>query len=254
MKPPIVFRRSWLDATVVAVSAVLAGAGLPIGLAAAQEKPPGFVALADVDPTIVQDMRYATAVNFTGAKVPGYETGACSLTRATAAALARVQKDLLVAGLSLKVYDCFRPQVATDAFVAWAAVGNPAGSGTGDATPNRYYPRVPRSRLIAAGYISAQSNHTKGTTVDLTLVRKPLPDGSSIEPSVPAQQDCGAPPDGSVDMGTGYDCLDPRSHQGAPGITGEQNRWRRKLASIMQRHGFRGYFREWWHFTYERDR
>lgn len=224
------------------------------GSAVAQERPAGFVALADVDPTILQDIRYATANNFTGAKVPGYETGSCSLTRNTAAALARVQREVLAEGLSLKVYDCYRPQVATNAFVVWAAGEGVGGPGASTEKPNRYYPRVQRNRLIVSGYISAQSNHTKGTTVDLTLIHQSHPDGVATEPPLPLEHECGAPSDGSVDMGTGYDCLDAKSHLGAAGVTAAQQRWRRKLAAVMLRHGFRGYFREWWHFTYERDR
>ena len=226
------------------LAAALAAWGVALP-AHAQEKPPGFVALADIDPTIVQDLRYATANNFTGARVPGYTTGACSLTRQTALALARVQKDLAAEALSLKVYDCYRPVAATNAFVEWAR-----GPDSQDAL-KRYHPRLARGSLIPLGYISADSNHTKGTTVDLTLVAeisKGIATGNGA-PSAPLDFDCGAEPDGTVDMGTGYDCLDPKSHQGAAGLNPEQLRWRRKLAAAMARRGFRGYVREWWHFT-----
>ena len=56
--------------------------------------PPGFVYLRDVDSSIAQDMRYATADNFTGRPLPGYGAAECVLRREAAEALKRVQADL----------------------------------------------------------------------------------------------------------------------------------------------------------------
>lgn len=120
----------------------------PPGFVAEEVAPAGFVALADVDPTIGQDVRYASARNFTGRPVEGYEEPVCLLARPAAEALRRAQARLLRAGLSLLVYDCYRPQRAVDRFVRWAA-------DEGDrATKEEFHPRVDKSRLIPEGYVA----------------------------------------------------------------------------------------------------
>ena len=129
--------------------------------------PPGFVYLRDVDLSIVQDMRYATADNFTGRPLPGYGAAECVLRREAAEALRRVQADLARENLGLKVYDCYRPTRAVRAMEAWAHDGNDS-----EAT-RRFYPALHKRNLFALGYIAAQSKHSTGTTVDLTLVRLP---------------------------------------------------------------------------------
>src|SRR3954453_15761121 len=130
--------------------------------------PPGaFVDLHEVAPTIVVEMRYRTVHNFLGRRVPGYRESMCILTRQAAEALARVQQQVTAAGLTLKVYDCYRPQRSVDAFVAWAK--------DLDDTLMRaeFYPRVRKERLFKDDYIAQQSGHSRGSTVDLTLVRSP---------------------------------------------------------------------------------
>ena len=129
--------------------------------------PPGFVYLRDVDSSIVQDMRYATADNFTGRPLPGYGAAECVLRREAAEALRRVQADLARENLGLKVYDCYRPTRAVRAMEAWAHDGNDS-----EAT-RRFYPALHKRNLFALGYIAAQSKHSTGTTVDLTLIRLP---------------------------------------------------------------------------------
>jgi D-alanyl-D-alanine dipeptidase len=57
-------------------------------------------------------------------------------------------------------------------------------------------------------------------------------------------------PDNSLDMGTGYDCFDVKSYGQSTAIAPEQRQWRALLNSVMRGHGFAGYFREWWHFSY----
>ncbi|MFE3938338.1 M15 family metallopeptidase, partial [Streptomyces goshikiensis] len=137
-------------------------AGLVAGSAA-----PGFVALAEVDPTIGQDVRYAGAHNFTGARVPGYEEPVCLLARPAAEALRRAQPELLRSGYALKVYDCYRPQRAVDRFVRWAR------DEADQSTKAEFYPGVAKSRLIPDGYIAERSGHSRGSTLDVTLVRRP---------------------------------------------------------------------------------
>ncbi|MFA9550682.1 MAG: M15 family metallopeptidase, partial [Hyphomicrobium sp.] len=76
---------------------------------------PGFVYLRDIDPSIIQDMRYAGHDNFMGGPVQGYKAPECILLRSAAKALSRVQEDLKSRSLSLKVYDCYRPKRAVRA-------------------------------------------------------------------------------------------------------------------------------------------
>jgi len=172
-------------------------------------------------------MRYAGTHNFVGARVDGYDKPVCLLTRPAAEALAQVQRDLAASGFGLKVYDCYRPVRAVRHFIRWAR-------DLGDTrTKAEFYPEVDKRHLFALGYIAARSGHSRGSTVDLGLVR--LADGS--EP----------------DMGTRFDTLGPRSWPGDTRVSAEARRNRALLAAAMRRHGFRPYDREWWHFTLRRE-
>ena len=123
----------------------------------------GFVYLRDVDPTILQDMRYAGTDNFTGHAVNGYDAPECVLVREAAEALKAVQAELKAKGLSLKVYDCYRPARAVKAFVDWSKLpDDPKAKST-------YYPALPKSALFP-DYIALVSGHSRGATMDLTLV------------------------------------------------------------------------------------
>ncbi|WP_455355045.1 M15 family metallopeptidase [Streptomyces sp. SYSU K217416] len=211
--------------------------------------PKEFVALRSVDPTIMQEMRYTTAHNFVGERVDGYRQPVCILTRPAAQALHRAQTKLLRQGYSLKVYDCYRPQRAVDHFVRWAQ--DPQD----EAMKAEFYPHVDKSRLFADGYIAEKSGHSRGSTVDLTLVKLPA---APTRPYVPGEPlvPCYAPqaerfPDNSVDMGTGYDCFDTRSHTDDPRIQGEQRANRQLLRSTLAELGFVNLPEEWWHFTYK---
>lgn len=211
--------------------------------------PADFVAVRDVDATIVEDMRYATPHNFTGAPVAGYLAPDCILTRPAGEALARAQRDVAERGYTLKVYDCYRPQRAVDEFVSWAA------DLADQQMKAEFYPRVDKAVLFADGYIAERSGHSRGSTVDLTLVALP-PAGAP--PYIPGQPlvDCAAPqpirfPDDSIDMGTGYDCFDVLAHTADPRVTGDQAKNRLLLAEAMERQGFVNYPLEWWHFTFK---
>jgi D-alanyl-D-alanine dipeptidase len=210
--------------------------------------PPGFVYLRDVDASIVQDMRYASYDNFVGHPLPGYTAPECVLRRDVAEALKLVQADLASQNLSLKVYDCYRPTRAVHAMAAWSHDGASA-----DAT-KRFFPTLQKSNLFALGYIASQSAHSTGTAVDLTLIKLPA---ANVTPYDPAAHygPCTAPaperaPDSSLDMGTGFDCFDAKSHTGSGAISAEQQRARATLGAAMRKRGFRNYFREWWHFSY----
>ncbi|MDA0183413.1 M15 family metallopeptidase [Solirubrobacter phytolaccae] len=206
-----------------------------------------FVDLHDVAPTIVVEMRYRTTHNFLGRRVPGYRENTCILTRQAAEALARVQERVSKSRLTLKVYDCYRPQRSVDAFVAWAK----------DLDDTRmkaeFYPRVRKNRLFKDGYIAAQSGHSRGSTVDLTLVRTP-PRKQEQYTRGERLRDCTAKAgvrfgDNSLDMGTGYDCFDPLSHTYNARVGDEQHQNRLLLREPMYDAGFKGLKEEWWHFT-----
>jgi D-alanyl-D-alanine dipeptidase len=238
-----------------AAVALLLAIGLPATPLLATEEQPRtlpepLVYLRDIDHSILQDMRYAGPDNFTGRPVPGYDAAECVLLREAAEALSRVQRALLARKLSLKVYDCYRPRSAVRAFVAWVRDGVTAPA---DPLLKRFHPNIDRSRLIADGYVAAVSQHSRGDTVDLTLVELPARRGAPFDRSA-AYGPCTGPaksraPDSGVDMGTGYDCFDARSHTAAAGLTEVQARWRQILVEAMAREGFRNYRKEWWHFT-----
>jgi zinc D-Ala-D-Ala dipeptidase len=217
--------------------------------ASAQEQaPPGaFVSLADVDPSIVVEMRYLTNHNFMGRRVPGYRENVCLLTRQTAAALATVQKAVKAKGYTLKVYDCYRPQRSVDAFVRW-------GKDLSDQRMKReFYPRVRKSRVFKEGYIATQSGHSRGSTVDLTLVKLP-PRKQERYRRGDRLRDCAGPRkrrfrDNTIDMGTGYDCFDPKSHPFSDAFKGRIRANRMQLRKPMIAAGFKGLETEWWHFT-----
>ncbi|NLU78590.1 M15 family metallopeptidase [Micromonospora sp. HNM0581] len=209
---------------------------------------PGFVVLSDVDDRILADIRYASADNFLGRRVDGYQEPLCLLTAPAAAALRRVQDAALAVGRSLKVYDCYRPQRATDDFLHWA--GQPGQ----DAMKTAFYPRVPKAELVARGYLGAPSAHSRGSTVDLTLVDLPATEPDQRRPAEPVVECVVAtsqrPADNSVDMGTGFDCFDPLSHTDSEQVGPVAVENRRQLRRLMTDGGFVGYDREWWHFRY----
>lgn len=226
-------RDVWSAAIVTFVLTALVPAARAGGL------PDSLVALHDIAPTIVEDMRYAGARNFTGAPLPGYDAPRCLLRKPLAEALAKVQKALVKDGLSLKVYDCYRPQRAVLAMHAWV------GEDKAGDTANPHLPEVRRRDLIRKGYIAKRSSHADGTAVDLTITRINAP-----EPEASADRPCTAgPDDGAVDMGTAFDCFDPKSATESEAVTDAQHQWRRRLAHEMGRQGFESYRREWWHFT-----
>ncbi|MCB1670990.1 MAG: M15 family metallopeptidase [Gammaproteobacteria bacterium] len=206
----------------------------------------GFVSIADVDPTIQLDIRYYSDNNFMGRPVKGYLAPACLLSEPAAQALITAQQQALGLGYSLKVYDCYRPQQAVNDFLNWAADPDDTFQ------QQRFYPQVPKAELFARGYIAERSGHSRGSTLDMTLV----PVGSR-QPSArpdPDRFDCRLDrsrrfPDNSVEMGTGYDCFDELSHTDNPDISGAARSNRDLLRELMKAAGFSNYAQEWWHFT-----
>jgi len=207
--------------------------------------PAPFVYLRDVDSSIQQDMRYAGSGNFTGRPVPGYEAPECILVREAAEALKSAQAELAPMGLSLKVYDCYRPEQAVAAFVDWSKEpDNPGAKRT-------HYPNLSKSSLFP-DYIATRSGHSRGATLDVTIV----PAGSSPSPAEanPVKREpctAGDDDDNGLDMGTGFDCFDPKANTVTQGLTAGQERNRQLLVEVMSRHGFKNYPKEIWHYTFE---
>ncbi|MFC5395351.1 M15 family metallopeptidase [Bosea vestrisii] len=225
----------------VLTAALLAFTSYPV---AAEPLPAGFVRLRELAPAIAQDIRYATPFNFTGAPAPGYGRGECVLTRAAADAVIRVEKRLARQGYGLKLFDCYRPARAVAAFNDW--VKRPGTADLG----RIFHPGIARGDLVAKGYIAGNSNHSRGSTVDVGLVR-------AGEAALPTPADAGPcdgplgirPPESSLDLGTSFDCFSEKSALRHPGVTAEARRNRDILAAAMAAEGFRGYGKEWWHFT-----
>jgi D-alanyl-D-alanine dipeptidase len=189
--------------------------------------PAGFVYLSEVDATIIQDMKYFTRDNFIGRPIKGYQAGSCILTVDAAMALAKVQQQLLPQHLSLKVYDCYRPEVAVNDFVVWSKdIKN-------QKMKAQYYPRVNKADFFKLGYVAEKSGHTRGSTVDLTVVKLNNKNRPSAE----------------LVMGTHYDFMDERSHALNSAIKGQSKQNRKLLINAMETAGFVHYENEWCHIT-----
>jgi D-alanyl-D-alanine dipeptidase len=219
---------------------------LPASALAGSALPGGLVYLRDVDPTIVQDIRYAGSHNFVGRPIRGYLAAECMLSAPAANALAAAQKILAGKNLSLIVWDCYRPKRAVADFLRWSR------DPTHAEMKAEFYPHADKQELFALGYLATRSAHSRGSTVDLGIV----PAGSSLAPPPdPAQplKPCTAPKgerfeDGTIDFGTGYDCLDALGNISNPLVGASALHNRQTLKSLMKAAGFRSYAREWWHF------
>lgn len=183
----------------------------------------GFVYLSDVDETIQSEMRYISQNNFIGKPIDGYKKAKIIVSKPTAIALKRVQQELLKFNLSLKIFDAYRPQQAVNHFVRWAKVLNDT------LMKSQYYPKVPKNQLFKLGYIASKSGHTRGSTVDLTIVD--ITSGKEL------------------DMGSPYDFFGNKSHVLYKNITTKQKANRLLLRNLMLTNGFNPYQYEWWHFT-----
>ena len=192
-----------------------------------QKVPNSFVEISSVIPDIVIDLRYHGSANFLGSPVDGYTQPTCWITVQAATALSKVQSDLRPFSMGLKVFDAYRPQKAVNHFVRWA-------KDTGDQTEKpSFYPNIEKSQLISEGYIATKSGHSRGSTIDLTIVRFQDPDKA-----VPLE----------LDMGSPFDFFGKKSWTTYPAITPIQRRNRLLLKALMEKHGFVHYSKEWWHF------
>lgn len=193
---------------------------------AAQSVPDGFVDVGQTIPGVVIDARYAGHENFMGRPVRGYHAGKVFLSREAAAALAVVQRQLAASGMALKLFDGYRPQRAVDDFMAWTQ------DASDTAQKQIYYPHVAKDRLVPDGYIAAKSGHSRGSTIDLTIVR--LHDGGEAT---------------ELDMGSPWDFFGPVSHPSSTAVSEEARTNRMLLRVLMIGAGFKPLEEEWWHFT-----
>lgn len=219
----------------------------PLPALAAGPASVGFVDLHDEVPSIALDIRYYTAHNFVGERVDGYNAPKCIMTKRAADALAGVQKELVASGFSLKVYDCYRPKRAVAHFVRWAKDIDDTK------TKKEFYPTIDKRNLFRDGYIAERSSHSRGSTVDLTVVPIPVP-AQERYVSGQALHECCLPAekrfrDNGIDMGTGFDCFHELSHTANREIGDAQRINRLLLKTLMEKYGFVNYDREWWHYT-----
>lgn len=195
------------------------------GLLWTAELPEGFVYVDEVIPDIVYDIRYAGAHNFIGKPVKGYHVQRAILSEKAALALKKVQAELIQNDYMLKVYDAYRPQRAVNHFMEWARDENDT------LMKSEFYPEVAKRNLFQLGYIATKSGHSRGSTLDLTIIHV---------------ENCE-----NVDMGSAYDFFGEISHHRTEKITAQQKENRERLRLTMRKHGFRSYSEEWWHYTYD---
>ena len=189
--------------------------------------PDYFEELQDFIPGIKLELRYFGEDNFVGQVIDGYYAEKVFMTQEAAAALANVQSDLANFGLSLKVFDAYRPQRAVDHFVRWAQDLDDTKMKT------VFYPTVEKKDLFSSGYIAARSGHSRGSTIDLTIV-----DAQSGE---------------ELEMGTPWDFFDPSSWPSNLELPPQARVNRNLLNAVMTKHGFKALPEEWWHFTLENE-
>ena len=183
----------------------------------------GFVLLSDYVPQIVQEIRYFSTFNFIGDRIDGYEEPIALLTKEAARALKSVSNEMNVKGYRLKIFDAYRPETAVRHFILW-------GIEDEDVRMKPYfYPDVEKQALFSEGYIARRSSHSRGSTVDLTLLD--MKSGKE------------------VDMGGPFDLFSTVSHPDYLGVTQEQYENRMFLREAMLRNGFSPIDCEWWHFT-----
>ncbi len=205
----------------------------------------GFVYLHEIDPTILTSPRYYSNENFVGTPVDGYKRSVIIITKQAADALKKAHDELKRDGYTLVVYDAYRPQQAVNHFMRWSENVND------QIKKSHYYPRVNKADVFELGYVAKRSGHSRGSTIDLTIIKnnqtlhaieekkRTLLDGYTIT----------ILDDGTVDMGSSFDLFDTASHFENNLITEEFKTLRTYLKNIMEKHGFKNYAEEWWHFT-----
>jgi D-alanyl-D-alanine dipeptidase len=253
MKSDVVQRLSGLSLTILlgawGALPTFANGANAITLAAPAE----FVDVQRLAPSIQLEMRYSSDDNFVGERIEGYEASVCYLAKPAAEALAALQQSMLADGFSLMMFDCYRPQRAVDHFVRWSI--DPSQT-----TKNDYYPRIDKSALFDEGYIAHRSGHTRGSTIDVGLIRQseagrnPSQPNDAVRPRVCQAHFEQSRASGHVDFGSDYDCFDELSHTNSLLVSEEARANRAYLVKKMSEFGFVNYDKEWWHFTFKPER
>lgn len=216
------------------------------GAVIAGDLPRGYVYLRKSDASILQEIRYASRENFVGRIVLGYEAAECILTSGTATALVRAQQALKEQGLTLKVFDCYRPTIAVTDFIAWSRnaiePGNPF-----------FFPTKHEQALFVGRYLSKVPAHSKGNTVDVAIAN--IGNSATVLTAratpISACTAAGVNEfDGTLDFGTSYDCLNEASATSSARVSARARDNRRLLERTMRLAGFRNYASEWWHFEF----
>ncbi|MBT5246646.1 MAG: M15 family metallopeptidase [Flavobacteriaceae bacterium] len=185
--------------------------------------PPGFVYINDIDESIKIDLRYSTKNNFTGHIIEGYKSNMAIISYDAAKFLVQVQNDLKKKNLSLKIFDAYRPQMSVNYFIKWS------NDLADTINKSLYYPKIKKAQLFPMGYIAERSGHSRGSTVDLTII-----DNKTNK---------------ELDMGTIYDFFGPESSTDFSNITDKQMSNRLLLLKVMTKNNFKNYPMEWWHYT-----
>ena len=194
-----------------------------------------FVTVTDVVPDVILEIRYFSTYNFVGTRINGYLEPIALMTRQAADSLRAVSEDLKRHGYCIKIYDAYRPQMAVDHFMQWAT------QAADTLTKAYFYPMLDKPTVFEKEYVARRSGHSRGSTVDLTLVD--MKTGKEL------------------DMGGTFDWFGPESHPDYGGnpetleytddgthITSVQFYNRMVLRTAMMRHGFLPLDNEWWHF------
>lgn len=194
-----------------------------INLLSFAQLPEGFVYVKDVIPDLKVELRYSSSKNFIGKVIDGYQSDKLILTEAATNSLKLVQQELEQQDMCLLVFDGYRPQRAVNHFMRWAKDLNDT------INKQRFYPDVPKKDLFKEDYIASRSGHSKGSTVDVTIIN--------------------AKTNKPLDMGSEYDFFGKQSWISYEGISEKQKKNRQLLQAVMLKHGFKNYLKEWWHFT-----
>ncbi|WP_038623334.1 M15 family metallopeptidase [Dyella jiangningensis] len=200
--------------------------GTPTLSAAKTAEQAGLVDIRKLAPDIAEDIKYAGSDNFVGTPVDGYLAPKCFLLKPAAEALARVERDLHTQHQRLQIFDCYRPARAVAHFVRWA------GDLSDQRTKPAHYPTLDKGALLG-DYIAPVSGHSRGATIDLTMMQCDAAD-AHCKP---------------LDMGTSFDYFGTLANTESPQATPAQHANREVLRAAMERQGFRNYAMEWWHYT-----
>lgn len=207
--------------------------------------PEGFVYLNAIDPSIQFSLRYCNHDNFIGKPIEGYLSERVIMTENAAKALSKAQALFKKNGYSIVVYDSYRPQTAVNHFARWSE------DAQDQAMKSFFYPRVDKAKVFELAYISKRSGHSRGSTVDLSLLHK----SARLQKMVPIPRVLNGNveilflEDGTLDMGSSFDLFDEASYYQNNLINDEHFKRRTYLKEVMEACGFKGYAKEWWHFT-----